>query len=180
MDICLAIAIFAAALVTLTSPVDSRSNVCSSCALSAQAVGPAPHETATQFGLGVAQNTPVVDADAANVVSEPDNKLLFPPNDGFLGPLAKSTLEIGQIIDRYGGTEVARFFSPQGTLVEARALPPTVAQQPLRTFRVLRAFEVETGTVAPWYGQRGLGTQFRSPMPLVELLEQGYILELAK
>jgi hypothetical protein len=50
--------------------------------------------------------------------------------------------------------------------------------QQLRSFEVLRPFEVEAGRVAPAFGQIGLGTQYRSSLRLGELLEQGYIREI--
>jgi hypothetical protein len=40
---------------------------------------------------------------------------------------------------------------------------------------VLKPFEVESGTVAPAFGQLGLGTQFRSGMTLDELVQGGYL-----
>ncbi len=62
-----------------------------------------------------------------------------------------------------------------GTSAAARALPPSTAGQPLRTFEVLKPFEVEVGPVAPAFGQLGFGTQFRTPVRLKVLLERGII-----
>jgi hypothetical protein len=104
----------------------------------------------------------------------------YPSNNGFLGAISQTTLQEGQLIDRFGGTGISRFFSPAGTAAELRALPPGVAEQPLRTFEVLKPITVESGTVAPAFGQLGLGTQFRSPMTLDELLNQGIIRESLK
>ncbi|MCP5443148.1 MAG: glycohydrolase toxin TNT-related protein [Chromatiaceae bacterium] len=86
----------------------------------------------------------------------------FPENNGFLGSTTKITLKPGQIIDRFGGSDISRFFSPAGTPAVMRALPPGTAQQPLRTFEVLKPVGVESGQVAPAFNQIGLGTQFRS------------------
>lgn len=82
------------------------------------------------------------------------------------------------MIDRYGGSEFSRFVSPQWVPAEMRALPPGVAEQGLRTFQVSKSLTVESGTVAPAFGQIGLGTQFRSSMTLGELLEHGYLSEI--
>jgi hypothetical protein len=84
----------------------------------------------------------------------------------------------GQIIDRFGGSEYSRFFSPPGTPAMARALPPGVAEQPLRTFQVLKPFDVQTGMVAPAFGEFGLGTQFRSSMQLGDLLNGKFLKEI--
>ncbi|MCB9507477.1 MAG: glycohydrolase toxin TNT-related protein [Myxococcales bacterium] len=97
----------------------------------------------------------------------------YPPNNGFLGESTKRFLYAGERIDRYGGSGFSRFFSPAGTPAGARALPPGTAGQPLRTSEVVKPFEVEAGTVAPAFGELGLGTQFRTPVRLETLLKRG-------
>ncbi len=84
----------------------------------------------------------------------------------------------GERIDRFGGTASSRFLSPAGTRTAARALPPGTAGQKLRTFEVVKPFEVEAGNVAPAFGKLGLGTQFRTPVPLQTLLKRGIIEEV--
>jgi RHS repeat-associated protein len=105
-----------------------------------------------------------------------ERAMAYPPNNGFLGGTSARVLQKGEVIDRVGGHAASRFFSPVGTPAAARALPPGTSG-PLRTFEVMKPFSVEAGTVAPWYGQEGLGTQFRSGMPLGELLDQGFLVE---
>ncbi len=83
----------------------------------------------------------------------------YPVNNGFLGATKELALEAGQVIDRVGGNAVSRFFSPVGTPLAARSLPPGTAG-PLRAFEVLKPFSVESGTVAPAFGEAGFGTQF--------------------
>lgn len=102
----------------------------------------------------------------------------YPDNDGFLGSRQRKFLMPGERIDRYGGSKYSRFFSPAGTPEAARALPPGTSGQPLRTFEVLKPFEVEAGTVAPAYGEIGLGTQYTTPVRLEVLLERGILREL--
>jgi RHS repeat-associated protein len=97
---------------------------------------------------------------------------------GFLGATTRVTLRAGETIDRYGGSALSRFFSPPGTPVAARSLLPEVASQDLRTFQVVRPFEVEAGLTAPAYGQPGLGVQYLSPLRLGQLLEQGFVREV--
>ena len=48
----------------------------------------------------------------------------FPENNGFLGQTDEVFLMLDQRIDRFGGSDFSRFFSPQGTPEFARALPP--------------------------------------------------------
>jgi RHS repeat-associated protein len=102
----------------------------------------------------------------------------YPENRGFLGQTERQFLEKGQMIDRYGGNDSSRFFSPAGTPEAARALPPGTSGQPLRTFEVVKPFEVDAGTVTPAFGQLGFGTQFRTPVPMETLMKRGIIQEV--
>jgi RHS repeat-associated protein len=102
----------------------------------------------------------------------------FPDNNGFIGVTERKFLMEGDMIDRFGGSDYSRFFSPSGTPEAARSLPTATAGQPLRTFEVLKPFEVEAGTVAPAFGQPGLGTQFRTPVQMRILIDRGIIREI--
>lgn len=102
----------------------------------------------------------------------------YPTNDGFIGPRVKTTLLPGQTIDRFGGSDISRFFSPAGTPAQLRALPPGTTNTPLRTFEVAKPMNVEAGRVAPAFNQIGLGEQYRSDLELGELLIQGILKEL--
>jgi RHS repeat-associated protein len=102
----------------------------------------------------------------------------YPSANGFIGPTSQVTLKRGALIDRFGGSPYSQFFSPVGTPMQARSLPSLTATQPLRTFEVMAPIQVEAGRVAPWFGQLGLGTQYRSPATLGELLERQLIREL--
>jgi RHS repeat-associated protein len=102
----------------------------------------------------------------------------YPENQGFAGATERTFLMPGQIIDRYGGSGVSRFFSPQGTPDWARSLPPGTTGLPLRTFQVMKAFEVESGEITPWFNQPGGGLQYRTPVNLETLLNRGIIQEI--
>jgi RHS repeat-associated protein len=103
----------------------------------------------------------------------------WPPANGFLGGVSiRTTLRTGTKIDRYGASQAARFFSPVGTPLTARSLPPGAAAQGLRSFEVIEPFEVDAGRASPWFGQTGLGVQYRSVMPLDELLSHGFLREI--
>jgi len=84
----------------------------------------------------------------------------------------------GDKIDRFGGSDYSRFFSPEGTPSAARSLPAGSAKKPLRSFEVVKPFEVESGTVAPAFGQLGLGTQYRTSVQLKTLINHGIIREI--
>lgn len=102
----------------------------------------------------------------------------YPASNGFFGAADEMHIQPGQLIDRYGGSGYSRFFSPKGTPAEMRALPPGVGDQPLRTFEVMKPFPVQSGTVAPAFGQLGLGTQHLAPVRLEVLLRRGILREV--
>jgi hypothetical protein len=102
----------------------------------------------------------------------------YPTGNGFLGPTVQITLARGSVIDRYGGTAYSQFFSPTGTPMYARALPPVPATQRLRTFEVINPITVEAGQVSPWFGQIGYGIQYRTPSTLGEMLQRQVIREV--
>lgn len=104
----------------------------------------------------------------------------YPPANGFWGSTTNVVLTRGMQVDRFGGSKYSQFFSPVGTPMHARALPPVTANQPLRRFEVMSPFAVEAGKVSPWFGQVGLGTQYRSQMTLGELLEQQVLKEIGR
>lgn len=104
----------------------------------------------------------------------------FPSNNGFLGATSRQFLYTGEQVDRFGGSAASRFFSPVGTPAGARSLPPGGLGQPLRTFQVMKPFEVQSGTVAPAFGKFGFGTQYRTPVPLETLLKRRFVKEVTQ
>jgi len=133
-------------------------------------------------GIGLSLSRNMGQAASRGVVAAESRALVpyFPVANGFLGATSRTTLQVGTVIDRYGGTAVSRFFSPAGTPMVARALPPETAAQSLRSFEVIKALDVEAGTVAPAFGQLGLGTQYRTSLTLSELIEQGFVREIVQ
>ena len=78
-------------------------------------------------------------------------------------------LKVGTIVDRFGcGT--GTYMSPGGTPFAERALPPqsldTYHSSPptyhynYHLYKVVKAFKVDAGPVAPWFGQKGGGLQY--------------------
>ena len=133
----------------------------------------------TLSGCSVATNRgalEIVDsipAGAKNVT--PSNTTLanyWPPNRGFGSDITSVRLEPGQVIDRFGG-DAGKFFSPAGTPFELRALPGSPGN--LSTFEVLRPFRVDSGLIAPAFGQPGTGVQLVSPFSAGDLIGAGFI-----
>jgi len=99
--------------------------------------------------------------------------------DGFVnGQHAPTMLEPGTVINRYGSNGSGKYFSPEGTSYEQRALPPFMEEQPYTKYKVVRPLEVDTGKIAPWFEQPGQGTQFLSKYSVEELKKLGYIVEI--
>jgi hypothetical protein len=80
----------------------------------------------------------------------------------------------GEPISRYGSC-AGKFFSPAGTPLPMRALPPGANTSIFNTYKVLKPFEVQVGKIAPAFGQPGLGTQYLSPVSVDVLLKRGII-----
>ncbi|HCC17681.1 MAG TPA: hypothetical protein DEP83_03820 [Porphyromonadaceae bacterium] len=98
----------------------------------------------------------------------------YPTNNGFLGAAERTFLMPGQQISRFGSNS-GKFFSPAGTPLPMRALPPGANTSIHNTFKVLKPFEVQAGKIAPAFGQPGLGTQYLSPVSVDVLLKRGII-----
>lgn len=98
--------------------------------------------------------------------------------DGFVdGKYDIEILQSGKIIDRYGGNS-GKFFSPDGTDYEARALPPFMEGEPYTRYEIVVPFEVKSGIIAPWFNQPGGGIQYLADYSVEELLDLGWIKEL--
>ncbi|SCL38233.1 Protein of unknown function [Micromonospora pallida] len=124
---------------------------------------------------------------------------VYPPAGGFVvGPdgrpvKAAQTLLPGYRLDRFGFSGGA-YLAPLGTPFSARSLPPanlsTPESAPLANYHVycvLKAFAVDSGPTAPWFGQPGMGTQFKldqrhlpeagGQLSITWLVENGYLVE---
>ena len=138
------------------------------------AVGPAAATVASKTGAFIKTAAPTLSSEVTSLTK------FYPENAGFAGATERTFLMPGQTIDRYGGSGYSRFFSPQGTPGWARSLAPGTAGQSLRTFEVVKPFEVQSGTVAPWFNQLGGGLQYVTPVRLEILLKRGFIKEVTR
>lgn len=120
----------------------------------------------------------------------------YPPLDGYLLDrdgkpiIIPVRLRAGQYIDRYG-SEFGQFLAPIGTSYAGRSIPPqSLVSTPAgycnyRAYRVLKPFKVDSGPIAPWFEQSGMGWQYvlkgnhipGAPTPLTVkwLLENSYL-----
>lgn len=103
---------------------------------------------------------------------------IYPPDNGYVtGPggqpeEAQLQLYVGQDIDRYG-SEFGAFLGPAALPYSARSIPPQnldgtpAAGCNYHDYQVAKAFTVDAGPIAPWFGQPGGGTQFQLDGSLV-------------
>lgn len=108
----------------------------------------------------------------------------WPPNRGFI---QKSIIElpVDFEFDRFGGEIIngklvdnGSFVGPLNLAFEKRALPQTFLSKPYTKYKVIKNIPgVGKGEAIPWFGQKGLGTQYELPQNfgIDFLLENGYI-----
>jgi hypothetical protein len=110
------------------------------------------------------------DRDTPPAPGLPRGDLNWPPNAGALGPSRKVTLPKGTIIDRYG-SDWGDYTSPDGIPFEQRAMPPEGRSSPYNRFRLNEDIEVDEATIAPWFGEPGMGTQYKLPAAVKDLVK---------
>lgn len=103
-----------------------------------------------------------------------DGSPIWPPNRGFDGEPVTITLEPGTRVDRYG-YDGGYFVSPEGTSYTERALPVGTDKKPYTVFEIVKPVEVQSGKIAPWFGEKGGGIQYEFSNKISELLEQGIL-----
>lgn len=100
----------------------------------------------------------------------------YPPNNGFLGTPIQATLQPGTLIDRFGYS-YGSFASPAGTSAAMRDLPPGALNSPYNAYQVAEPIEVLSGKAAPWFGQPGLGIQYKFSQSIADLIESGALVK---
>ncbi len=98
----------------------------------------------------------------------------WPPNRGFTG-VENVTLDKDFKFDRFGGyidrntgefKDGGGFIADKGAPFEDRALPASYDNggKPLNSYNVLKPIDnVKKGPAIPWFGQKGMGTQYELP-----------------
>ena len=108
----------------------------------------------------------------------PDGSFKWPPNDGAVpGSTKTTTLAPGTVIDRYGYGG-GKYTSPVSVPYEQRSLMPGTHLKPYKRFMVQKPIDVTEGTVAPWFGEPGGGTQYLMPNSVGDLVKGGSLTEL--
>ena len=98
----------------------------------------------------------------------------WPPNRGYTKPPERIILQPGTKVDRYG-LESGTFVSPEGTPYSQRSLLPGTEQKPYNIYEVVKPVEVNSGEIAPWFGEPGGGIQYEFSQPISELIKAGIL-----
>jgi Tuberculosis necrotizing toxin len=103
---------------------------------------------------------------------------IFPPDNGYVigangqPEVSQEQLHPGEHIDRFG-SEFGAFLAPEGASYASRSIPPSsLVSTPAdicnyHEYRVIQAFTVDAGPIAPWFAQSGGGRQFQLDASLV-------------
>ncbi|KAJ7775520.1 hypothetical protein B0H16DRAFT_1713106 [Mycena metata] len=114
----------------------------------------------------------------------------YPPFDGFQlstggTPIeGNGTLSRGMLLDRFGKPN-GKFLAPVDTPFGQRSLPPS-SLETSTNYHVYRVetdtITVLTGTIAPWFGQPGQGTQYELPpgTTVQSLLDARFLTEVSQ
>ncbi|WP_329789049.1 TNT domain-containing protein [Lentzea sp. DG1S-22] len=86
-------------------------------------------------------------------------------------------LKAGAEIDRFGTPE-GRVLSTAGTPFRERSLPPQAADEGYRRYRVCKDLPVHRTISAPWFGQPGGASRYRTTHPVADLVALGYLTEI--
>jgi len=100
----------------------------------------------------------------------------YPKNGGALGKWQTEYFMPGTEIDRYG-SNFGRYFSPKGTPMNMRALPPG-NEGMYNAYKVVKPFHVQSSSIAPAFNKIGLGKQYFSPVNVNTLLKRGIIVPI--
>lgn len=113
----------------------------------------------------------------------------YPDNQGFMVSTSNepikgnATLPAGTMLDRFG-SEYGSFLSPAEAPYPQRAIPPSNLDAPkvkpfypynYHVYKVVKPFDVEAGPIAPYFGQPGAGTQYRTFSNIMTLIKDGFL-----
>ena len=110
-----------------------------------------------------------------------DGSLNYPPNNGAVsGTEAKTTLQKGQVIGRYGNaSNTSDYLAPPGASTDSLSLPPNLDSSQYSEYIVLKPIpEAIQSTVTPWGSSTGLGIQYQVPKPILWLVDNGYLMPI--
>lgn len=82
---------------------------------------------------------------------------------------------LGLTIARYGLSR-GKYASPYGTPYPMRALPPGTDSGPYSICQVIKPIlNVSESKIAPWFGETGMGTQYKFDNSIQSYLDSGHL-----
>ena len=109
-----------------------------------------------------------------------DGSINYPPNNGAVpGTEVTKTLEKGQTLGRYGNvSSTSDYVTAPGASPNSLSLPPSTNSSIYTEYVVVKPIpKTVQSEVAPWGGEPGGGLQYKLPMPIEQLLKEGYIIK---
>lgn len=116
--------------------------------------------------------------DNPRYYNQETGEINWPINNGFAGEPTREILYPGIRIDRYG-SDYGSFAAPENTGYEKRSLPPGTENSQYSVFEVTKPIDVDAGQTAPWFDEPGGGTQYKLPMSVDDLIDDGYLRRLS-
>ncbi|MET9628967.1 TNT domain-containing protein [Lentzea sp. NPDC006480] len=116
--------------------------------------------------------------DWSNLFEHEDGSTVWPvEREGGYEDSQPEILKAGAELDRFG-TEEGRVLAKAGTPFAHRSLPPQAADEGYRRYRVEQDLPVHRTISAPWFGQPGGGSRYRTTYPVADLVALGYLTEI--
>lgn len=112
-----------------------------------------------------------------------DGSMNYPPNNGAVpGTEVPTTLEQGQTLGRYGNvSSTSNYVTQPGASPSSLSLPPNTNPSIYTEYVVVKPIpNTVQSTVEAWGGSAGGGLQYELPMPIQQLIKDGYIREVVK
>ena len=107
-----------------------------------------------------------------------DGTINYPPNNGAVpGTEVNMSLKPGDTFGRYGNIgNKSNFVTQTGANADKLALPPTTDPNIYQEFRVIKEIpNTIQAEIAAWGDSAGGGLQYELPMPILQLIREGYI-----